>query len=78
MAEEKMLYDITFIDIPVKKFDVEDELSKKLENMYSLQNEIFNRQTGYPFEEKKYYYTSGILCLSTYLKERNFKVGYIN
>ena len=33
MAEEKMLYDITFIDIPVKKFDVEDELSKKLENM---------------------------------------------
>lgn len=78
MAEEKMLYDITFIDIPVKKFDVEDELSKKLENMYSFQNEIFNRQTGYPFEEKKYYYTSGILCLSTYLKERNFKVGYIN
>ncbi|CVI72593.1 B12 binding domain protein [Eubacteriaceae bacterium CHKCI004] len=74
----KTLYDITFIDIPVKKFNIEDKLSKKLNNMYFFQNEIFKRQTGYEFEEKKYYYTSGILCLSTYLKERNFKVGYIN
>lgn len=71
-------YDITFIDIPIKKFHVNNQLAQELNEMYLLQNKILKLKTGYHFEEKKYYYSSGILCLSTYLKNRNLTVAYIN
>ena len=71
-------YDITFIDIPTGQFQMNTRLSRKLNLMYSLQDEIMKIKTGFCFEEKKYYYTSGLLCLSSYLKERNFTVGYVN
>lgn len=71
-------YDITFIDIPCKKFPQEKSFAKKLNTLYTINNIIIKEKTGYTLEEKQYYYSSGILCLSTYLKEKNFKIGYVN
>ena len=76
--DEKVLYDITLIDIPVKKYSVEDRLADKLNRMYSISDSVFNMVTGQNYGERKYYYSSGLLCLSTYLKERGHMVGYIN
>ena len=78
MLNKDLRYDITFIDIPIKEYHLNDKLSQKLNAMYCLQDEVMKIKTGKYFEEKKYYYTSGLLCLSTYLKERNFTVGYVN
>lgn len=76
--DASILYDITLIDIPVKRYSVDDRLADKLNTMYSMNDNIFNVVTGHNYDEKKYYYSSGLLCLSTYLKERGHTVGYIN
>lgn len=78
MLDTGRQYDIVFIDIPVEKFQMDVGMTHKLNVMYSLQNEVMKIKTGFQPKEKKYYYTSGLLCLSSYLKERNFTVGYVN
>lgn len=78
MLDTSKQYDIIFVDIPVGKFQMDAEMSHKLNIMYSLQDEVMKIKTGFQFKEKKYYYTSGLLCLSSYLKEHNFTVGYVN
>ncbi len=71
-------YDITLIDVPVKSYSVEDMFARKLNAMYAVNDLIFQNVTGHRLEEKKYYYSSGLLCISSYLKSRDLNVGYIN
>ncbi|MEE1218392.1 MAG: radical SAM protein [Ruminococcus sp.] len=74
------LYDIVFVDIPLINYERNDELDSYLTNYYKECNDIIWKLTGVNAVEKSNYYSMGILCLSSYLKEsiEKIKVGYIN
>lgn len=72
------MYDIAFVDIPNLKITQSDELNVIMHKYYDVCSKITYQKTGYDIEEKPFNYTFGLLCLGRYLKDKNFKVGYLN
>ena len=72
------MFDITFIDVPNLEINNSGELNQLLTNYYESCKKITQKVTGYDVMEKPFNYTLGLLCLSTYIKEHGYKVGYIN
>lgn len=74
------VFDIVFVDVPCIAADMNECLAGEV-TLYRKESEaIINQITNKPFREKPLQYTSGILCLSSYLKQRipNIRVGYIH
>lgn len=74
------MYDIVFVDIPQKEYSVNDELYEQIKIYRKDCDVIIHKETGVNAAEKKYFYSMGILCLSSYLKAsiKNIKIGYIH
>ncbi len=74
------VFDIVFVDVPFIATDMNECLADEV-NLYRKESEaIVNQITNKSFREKPFHYTSGILCLSSYLKQKipNIRVGYIH
>lgn len=74
------MFDIVFVDIPYINYEENNELKKQMNLYRSECDDIIRRKTGIDASEKQYFYSMGILCLSSFLKNyiRNIKVGYIH
>lgn len=74
------MYDIVFMDIPHAEYQGNDELNTQIELYRNDCEIIIHKETGVAAAEKKFFYSMGILCLSSYLKTyiENIKIGYIH
>ena len=74
------MYDIVFVDIPHKEYQVNDKLKTQIKTYRDDCDVIIHKETGVNAAEKKFFYSMGILCLSSYLKAsiKNIKIGYIH
>jgi len=74
------VFDIVFVDVPFIATDMNESLAGEVA-LYRKESEaIANQITKKSFREKPFHYSSGILCLSSYLKQKipNIRVGYIH
>lgn len=74
------MYDIVFVDIPSTHFLHDNDLEQAIKQYRNTTQEIINEITGADFTERKYFYSMGILCLSTVLKKNipNICIGYLH
>lgn len=74
-------YDIVFVDTPYIDNNYKSQKLQMKINQYRNECEhIVSMITKKKYEEKKMYYSMGILCLSSYLKKHieGIKIGYIH
>lgn len=74
------MYDIVFVDVPYINYETDEELRCQINNYRKDCEFIIKEQTGIDAAEKPYFYSMGILCLSSYLKKniKDIKIGYIH
>lgn len=74
------MFDIVFIDIPYISYEKDNELEKQMNIYHSECDDIIQKKTGIDASEKQYFYSMGILCLSSFLKKHfnHINVGYIH
>lgn len=63
------MYDILFVDIPYVEYELDEELKEKMEIYRSDSDSIIYNLIGIEAREKPYYYSMGLLCLSSYVKK---------
>lgn len=74
------MFDIVFVDIPYIAEDMNSKLAVEMDKYRTESEIIVNQITNRTYQTKPFHYSSGILCLSSYLKQYipNIKVGYIH
>lgn len=74
-------YDIVFIDVPyIDNAYKNRELEAKMTQYRYECQDIITKVTNKNYEEKRIYYSMGLLCLSSYLKKhiKGIKIGYVH
>ncbi|MEA4929819.1 MAG: radical SAM protein [Candidatus Limiplasma sp.] len=72
------MFDVCFIDIPTLPFEIAPDYARLLSDSCAIQDEVFLRKSQKRRNPRKHFYSPGILCLATYLKERGITCKYIN
>lgn len=63
------MYDVLLVDIPYVEYELDKRLNEKIKVYRSDSESIIHNVTGIEAKEKAYYYSMGLLCLSTSAKE---------
>ena len=74
------MMDVLFVDIPCLQKHTEAILADEMKEYYIQCAKIINNVTNTEYSEKELYYSSGILCLSSYLKKNipKINIGYMH
>lgn len=73
-----MKKDVLFIDTPVKSFEVDPEYGQLLSDNSVAVDYVFSKKTGVDRNPQRFFYTPGLLCLASYIKEKGFSCDYVN